>query len=89
MKTTIDSSGRIQLPEDLQARLGVKPGDEIVIEQRAGEWVIKAAQGESGLSWEGNVLVHRGRMATGTTIEELIDEVREDRFDQVTSGLPQ
>jgi bifunctional DNA-binding transcriptional regulator/antitoxin component of YhaV-PrlF toxin-antitoxin module len=88
MKTTIDSTGRIQLPEDLQSRLGVKPGDEIVLEERAGEWIIKAAQGESGLSWEGNVLVHRGSMATAATIEELIDEAREDRFGQLTNGLP-
>jgi hypothetical protein len=64
------------------------PGDEIVIEERAGEWIIKAAQGESGLAWEGNVLVHRGRMATGATIEELIDEAREDRFGQLTNVLP-
>jgi bifunctional DNA-binding transcriptional regulator/antitoxin component of YhaV-PrlF toxin-antitoxin module len=89
MKTTIDSFGRIQLPENLQAQLGVKPGDEVVIEERGGEWVIKSAHAESGLGWEGNVLVHRGTTATGATIEQLIDEIREERFGQLADGLPQ
>jgi AbrB family looped-hinge helix DNA binding protein len=80
MKTTIDAAGRILLPDDLRARLGVKPGDEVVIEERAGEWVIKPANAASGLSWEGNVLVHRGSTTTPATVEELIDDAREDRF---------
>src|SRR5712692_2064660 len=89
VKTTIDSTGRIQLPEDLQVQLGVKPGDEVVFEERAGEWVIKSAHVESGLGWEGKVLVHRGTTATGAKVEELIDEVREERFRQLTDGFPQ
>ncbi len=89
MKTTIDSSGRIQLPQDLQLQLGVKPGDEIILEERAGEWVIKSALSESGLGWDGNVMVHWGTIVTGETVEELIDEIRDERFHQLTDGLPQ
>ena len=50
MKTTIVSSGRIQLPDDLQAQLGVKPGDEVVLEKRGGEWVIRSPHTEAGLA---------------------------------------
>jgi len=89
MKTTIDSSGRIQLPNDLQAQLGVKPGDEVVLEERGGEWVIRSLHTEAGLTWEGNVLVHRGTTVTGATVEDLIDEVRDERFRQLTNGLPE
>jgi AbrB family looped-hinge helix DNA binding protein len=89
MKTTIDSLGRIQLPEDLQVRLGVKPGDEVVLEERGGEWIIRSPHSEAGLTWEGNVLVHRGTTVTGATVEELIDEIRDDRFRQLTNGLPE
>jgi AbrB family looped-hinge helix DNA binding protein len=80
MKTTIDAAGRILLPADLQTRLGVKPGDEIVLEERAGEWVIKPANAATGLSWEGNVLVHRGSSSTDATVEELIDGARAERI---------
>ena len=89
MKTMIDSSGRIQLPQDLQTQLGVRPGDEVVFEERAGEWIIRSAQAESGLGWEGNVLVHRGTTVTGATVEELLGEIRDERFRQLTNGLPQ
>lgn len=89
MKTIIDSSGRIQLPQDLQTQLGVKPGDEVVLEERAGEWIIKSARAESGLGWEGKVLVHHGTTLTGATVEELIGEIRDERFRQLTDGLPQ
>lgn len=89
MKTTIDSSGCIKLPDDLQAQLGVKPGDEVVLEERGGEWVIRSTHAESGLAWDGNVLVHRGTTETSTTVEELIDEIRDERFRQLTNGLPE
>jgi len=86
MKTIIDPSGRIQLPDDLRAQLGVKPGDEVVIEERAGEWIIKPVRVPSGLAWEGKVLVHRGTSATGATLDQLIDESRDERFRRLTDG---
>jgi AbrB family looped-hinge helix DNA binding protein len=87
MKTVIDDAGRVQLPENVRAQLGVRPGDEVVWEERAGEWVIKSAHAATGLSWEGNVLVHKGTSPATVTIEELIDEGRNERFRQLTEGL--
>ena len=60
MKATIDREGRIALAEEVQQRLGVHPGDDVVLETRGNELVVKAANGKTGLSSEGNVLVHRG-----------------------------
>jgi hypothetical protein len=74
MKTVLDDAGRIQLSQDVQARLGVRPGDEVVLEERAGEWVIRPANATAGLSWEGNVLVHRGTSRTGAAVEDLREE---------------
>ena len=41
MKTLIDDTGRIQLPVSVQAQLGVKPGDELTLEEENGKWLIK------------------------------------------------
>ena len=60
MIATIDGEGRITLGEDVQKQLGVQPGDDVVLEARGTELVIKAANGATGLCYEGGVLVHRG-----------------------------
>ena len=60
MKATIDREGRIALAQEVQTQLGVQPGDEVLLEHRGDEWIIKAAKSATGLCLEGNVLVHRG-----------------------------
>lgn len=86
MKATIDGDGRIQLGQDLQRQLGVRPGDEVVFENRAGERVMKPAPADTGLAREGNVLLHRGTCA-GTA--DLLADVREERAMQLTEGVRQ
>ncbi|MGL6073736.1 MAG: hypothetical protein ACRC8S_06200 [Fimbriiglobus sp.] len=86
MHTTIDPEGRITLGHDLLTKLGVQPGDDVVLENRGEECLIKAAKHNSGLSWEAGVLVHRGVNMSPMT-NELVSE-RDDRLDQLTIGLP-
>jgi AbrB family looped-hinge helix DNA binding protein len=87
VKTIVDEAGRIHLPDEVRTQLGIKPGDEVVLEERAGEWVLKSAHTQTGLCWEGNVLVHKGTSLTSATIQALIDEDRDERFRQLTEGL--
>jgi AbrB family looped-hinge helix DNA binding protein len=87
MKRTIDEAGRIELPADLRMQLGVNPGDELELEQRAGEWVIRPSRVDSGLCWEGNVLVHKGRNIGHAAIDDVIEQVRNERLDQLSEGL--
>jgi bifunctional DNA-binding transcriptional regulator/antitoxin component of YhaV-PrlF toxin-antitoxin module len=89
MKAVLDEAGRIELPDAVRLQLGVKPGDEVLLEARAGEWVLKSAHAKTGLGWEGNVLVHRGTSLTSATIEDAIEESRTERFHQLTQGFPQ
>ena len=42
------------------------------LRERAGEWISRSPHAESGLAWEGNVLVHRGSTVTGASVEELV-----------------
>ena len=87
MITTIDSQGRIALGHEVQNQLGVRPGDDLVLEHRGDEWVIKAAA-KTGLAWEGNVLVYRGESPQNFDIVGFIDALRDER-DAELSGHPQ
>ena len=85
MKATLDDNGRIQLPHALQSQLGVKVGDEVVLENRAGQWVIRAARDETGLSWKANVLVHEG--ICPQPVDQVLSQIREERIEQLSEGL--
>ncbi len=43
LKTLLDDAGRMELPDFVQAQLGVKPGDELALEEENGKWFIKPA----------------------------------------------
>jgi bifunctional DNA-binding transcriptional regulator/antitoxin component of YhaV-PrlF toxin-antitoxin module len=86
MKATIDRDGRIILGRELQSKLGVQPGDEVLFENQGGEWVIKPVKSMTGLCFEGNVLVHRG--VTPEPCSDPLAAGRDERFDQLTEGLP-
>ena len=62
MKATLDDTGRIELPHSVQSQLGVKAGDEVVLENHAGQWVIRAA-GPDGLVLEGQCPGPRGGLS--------------------------
>lgn len=84
MKTTIDEQGRITLDPEIQLRLGVHPGDEVVLETRGEECVITPARPGTGLIREGEVLVHR---ALSVSPETGLSDDRDERFQQLTEGL--
>jgi AbrB family looped-hinge helix DNA binding protein len=80
----LDPSGRIELPDALRARLGLKSGDGVVIEEEDGRWVIRPAQAAEPLQWEGNVLVHKGVLLGGAT--DPVDEIRRQRQEEIIKG---
>lgn len=81
MTATIDSEGRIQLAPDVQRQLGVKPGDELAIENRNGQWVLSPV----GLVTENGVLVHRG--TSPVAVDDLLSQLRDDRFASLSEGV--
>lgn len=78
MKATLDEAGRIQLPDSVCAQLGLKPGDDVIFEERNGHWIIETSREASGLCWEGNVLVHRGRGAA--LADDVLSDLRRERL---------
>jgi bifunctional DNA-binding transcriptional regulator/antitoxin component of YhaV-PrlF toxin-antitoxin module len=84
MNVIVDPSGRIELPDVLRAQWGLKSGDEIVIEEENGRWVIKPARQAEPLQWEGNVLVHNGVLLANDA--EILDQIRRERHDDLLGG---
>ena len=84
MKTTLDQTGRIELPLSVQAQLGVKAGDEVLLENHGGQWVIKAARDQSGLCWRGNVFVHEG--VCPQPVDQVLSQIREERIEDLSEG---
>jgi bifunctional DNA-binding transcriptional regulator/antitoxin component of YhaV-PrlF toxin-antitoxin module len=85
MKTPLDQAGRIELPDSVQAQLGLKAGDDVLLENHGGPWVIMAAGGSSGLCWRGNVLVHEG--VSPQPADQVLSQVREERVEHLREGL--
>ena len=80
MTTTIDPQGRIRLDPEVQRQLGVKPGDELAIENRNGQWVLSPV----GLVTENGVLVHRG--TSPVSADDLLAQLREGHLDALGEG---
>jgi AbrB family looped-hinge helix DNA binding protein len=87
MRVFLDDAGRIELPNSVQAQLGIKPGDELALEDLNGQWVIKPVSDSAGLAWKGNVLVHEG--TSERSVDKVVDEIREERLQHLAEGLPQ
>lgn len=82
MKTAVDQTGAIPLPEGIRTRLGLRPGDEVFVREQAGSVLItpvtNRAETGVGLHKEGNVLVHEG--TSPCTPEEVLEQIRRERF---------
>jgi AbrB family looped-hinge helix DNA binding protein len=54
MKTALDQNGSVALPEDVRARLGLRPGDEVDLEEDEGRVILRPVQtGDRGAATEG------------------------------------
>ncbi len=84
MKAIVGHEGRIALAKEAQAQLGVQSGDDVLLENRRNEWIIKATSAMTGLCYEGNVLVHRG---TCILPSNPVAVERDQRMAQLSQGL--
>jgi hypothetical protein len=82
MHAIVDSECKITLSPEL----GVEPGDEVVLERRGDEWILRVEKVPAGLVKKGNILVHPG-VAT-ESIENAVERSREERLDQLSEGIP-
>jgi AbrB family looped-hinge helix DNA binding protein len=73
MTSTVNELGRLELPPEVTAQLGLKPGDRVLVETGNGQCVLRPVRPDAGLRWEGNVLVHQG-VGPGPSVMDLRDE---------------
>jgi len=71
----------VTLPEGTVVEVAVRR-----LERHGDASSIDATAGESGLCYEGNVLVHRG---TCTSKKDLLEAERDERMEQLRQGIPQ
>lgn len=81
MKTTIDRFGRLVVPKELRERLGLRAGDEIEVDSRDQEIVLKPTAQEAPLCVEEGVLVYCGRAAGD--IVAVVKRQREQRLEDL------
>jgi hypothetical protein len=82
MHAIVDADRKIALTPEI----GAEPGDEVFLERRGDEWVLRVAKLPMGLVRDGERLVHRG--VSTKSAEEVLEELRNERFDQLSEGLP-
>jgi AbrB family looped-hinge helix DNA binding protein len=85
MKTTIDRAGRMVIPKKLRERAGIKAGAELDVrlnEDGALEIVPSRPKGE--VVYENGLAFWRtGREITAEEIDRAIEQVREERLDEI------
>jgi AbrB family looped-hinge helix DNA binding protein len=84
METTLDQSGRIELPQELRDDLGLSPGTVLSIEEKSGGILLKPLSGRSGLIRKDGVLVFSGEIEGDLTAA--VQRDRDERSRKV-SGL--
>jgi AbrB family looped-hinge helix DNA binding protein len=82
MTSTVNELGRLELPPEVAAQLGLKPGDRVLVETSNGQCVLQPIRPDASLRWEGNVLVHQGVSA-----DPSIAELRDERRNRIGEGL--
>jgi AbrB family looped-hinge helix DNA binding protein len=84
MKTTLDRFGRVVVPKDIRDRLGLRPGAEIEIDEKANEVVLKPVEHEPALMVKEGILVYSGK-ATGD-IKGVVKTLCEEPLKKAASG---
>ncbi len=93
MKThiTVDAGGRVLIPKELRARLGVGPGDVLVLSEASEQIILKPVRQTMPLEKRHGFWVYTGPAQRGATesIEALIADDREARATALTAdGRP-
>jgi AbrB family looped-hinge helix DNA binding protein len=83
MKLRIDRSGRIVVPKPLLKRLGLHPDQELELLEQPNGVLLRPVRQEPSLVKVAGVLVHQGVVESDVDWDRLIDDVREERIQEL------
>jgi AbrB family looped-hinge helix DNA binding protein len=79
-RITVDSAGRILLPEPLREELHLAPGDTLELESAGEEITLRPMRGTSPLTKEKGVWVFRGGgLIPASVTDDILQQIRTER----------
>lgn len=81
--TTIDESGRVLIPKQVREQLGINTEAQLSLEIKEGRIILQPILKEAETYYEQGVLVVKTEPLDN--LETIIDELREERSNELTS----
>jgi bifunctional DNA-binding transcriptional regulator/antitoxin component of YhaV-PrlF toxin-antitoxin module len=82
MKISIDSIGRILLPESLRRRFGLRPNRKIEIVEQPNGILPRVADHKPSVNYWRGLLIHQGRAKADANWDVTLKVTREERLQQ-------
>jgi len=76
---SIDKAGRVVVPKLLREKLGLEPGDDLLVESEGDTITLRPLRPQSTMVKKFGIWVHNGTLPHGFDIVEFIDQEREKR----------
>jgi AbrB family looped-hinge helix DNA binding protein len=83
MKVTIDAAGRIVVPKPLRDRLRLREGSTLEIEENASSFLLRPVTQNPAIVLRDGMLVYVGEVPRSVRVQTLVDDVREERLDEI------
>lgn len=82
-KLTIDHAGRSVIPKIIRERMGLRAGTELDIVEQAEGVLIRRAHARPSMVTVDGMLIHQGLPEPGADWSRVLDEVREERLQEI------
>ncbi len=76
---SIDKAGRLVLPKPIRDKLGLAPGDDLLIESEGDAITLRPVRPTPTMIKKQGIWVHNGQLPSDFDIVEFIDQQREKR----------
>ena len=83
MKIRMDKAGRVVFPKPLRKRLGLERAVELEAVEQPDGVLLRPVKEQPAMVRVGGLWVHRGSPEPGTEWERVVDDVREQRIQNV------
>jgi AbrB family looped-hinge helix DNA binding protein len=86
MVITIDKAGRIVVPKELRQRFGLRANTALEIIDQPDGLLLRVPESRPSLTKVNGLLVHHGRVEDGADLDRVVEDVREERLQNIIRG---